>query len=298
MRTGVVEGPGSSDRFRAAGTVGRVTTAAPTREDVAAVVDLALLTALDPAISAAAIRDALIVLASRPAPAPPTVEPLVVLAHARAEVWRQLRARGIHPDSAPDVRVDAEALSSLTPAERTTLYLMTRRALPAHDVGFILDVSTREARRLHRRAQVALVRAVTGLALAMDLTPCLIRDELAARGAGMLSRRDIDALTMHAAECRICVEWLRRADHQALAGYDSMAAPTDREIDVVLANLQQLGEEERLRVVARAGALRRDGRPPRESLLLGDPKRWMRRGISLGVTSVVLVVVGVLAMAR
>lgn len=274
-----------------------MTTAAPTREDVASVVDLAVLTALDPAISAVAVRDALIVLSSRTGRSAATVEPLVVLAHARAEVWRQLRARGVHADSAPDVRFDAEPLASLTPAERTALYLVGRRRLPLADVGFVMDVSTREARRLHRLAAVALVRSVTALALAMDLTPCIIRDELAARGAGMLSRRDIDALTMHAAECAICVDWLRKADQLAIDGYGTLTAPSDREVDVVLANYQQVSDEERTRIVTRAGALRRDGRPPRERLLLVDPQRWMRRGIGLGVASVALIIIGVLAMA-
>lgn len=274
-----------------------MTTAAPTREDVASVVDLAVLTALDPAISAVAVRDALIVLSSRTGRSAATVEPLVVLAHTRAEVWRQLRARGVHADSAPDVRFDAEPLASLTPAERTALYLVGRRKLPLADVGFVMDVSTREARRLHRLAAVALVRSVTALALAMDLTPCIIRDELAARGAGMLSRRDIDALTMHAAECAICVDWLRKADQLAIDGYGTLGAPTDREVDVVLANYQQVSDEERARIVTRAGALRGDGRPPRERLLMADPQRWMRRGIGLGVASVALIIVGVLAMA-
>lgn len=256
-----------------------------------------MLTALDPAISATAIRDALVVLESRSHHAPATVEPLVVLAHTRAEVWRQLRARGIHADTAPEVRVDAEPLASLTPAERTALYLVGRRKLPFHDVGFVMDVSGREARRLHRRAAVALVRAVTALALAMDLTPCIMRDEIAARGAGMLSRRDIDALTMHAAECAICVEWLRKADHQAIDGYGALGAPTDRDVDAVLADYRHVTDEERRRIAKRAGTLRRDGRPPRELLLLSDPQRWLRRGIGLGIASVVLMIVGVLAMS-
>ena len=280
-----------------AATVGRVTSAPPTREDVASLVDLAVLTALDPAISATAIRDALIVLESRPQKAPATVEPLVVLAHTRAEVWRQLRARGIHTDTAPEVRFDAEPLSSLTPAERTALYLVGRRKLPLHDVGFVMDVSGREARRLHRLASVALVRAVTALALAMDLTPCIMRDEIAARGAGMLSRRDIDALTMHAAECRICVEWLRKADQRAIDGYGTLGAPTDGDVDAVLADYRHVTVEERQRIVKRAGMLRRDGRPPREPLLLGDPQRWMRRAIGFGIASVMLMILGVLAMS-
>ncbi len=256
-----------------------------------------MLTALDPAISATAIRDALIVLESRAQRAPATVEPLVVLAHTRAEVWRQLRARGIHADTAPEVRVDAEPLASLTPAERTALYLVGRRKLPLHDVGFIMDVSGREARRLHRVASVALVRGVTALALAMDLTPCIVRDEIAARGAGMLSRRDIDALTMHAAECSTCVEWLRRADHQVIDGYGTLGTPTDREVDAVLADYRHVTDADRQRIVKRAGVLRRDGRPPREPRLLGDPQRWMRRGIGFGIASVLLMIIGVLAMS-
>ena len=266
------------------------------RDAVASVVDLALLTALDPGIATVAIRDALTVLSSRSTPAPATVEPLVVLAHARAEVWRQLRARGTHPDSAPEVRVDAEPLEALAPAERTVLYLCTRLGLSFEDAAFVMDCSARTVRTLRRRASVALVRSVTALALAMDLTPCPVRDGIAARGAGMLTRKDIDALTMHAAECSICVEWLRKADHHALAGYGKLAGPSDHEINVVVADLVKVAATDRDRVVARAGTLRRDGRPPRGPRLDGDPQIWLRRGIALAVTSVALVLVGLLAI--
>lgn len=267
------------------------------RSDVAGVVDLALLTALEPEVAGTAIHDALVVLSARGHGAPPTVEPLVVLAHGRAEVWRQMRARGVHPDTAPDVRVDAEPLAALTPMERTALFLCTRRDMTFEDAGFVMDLPPRAVRRLRRRASVALVRAVTALALAMDLTPCPIRDGIAARGAGMLSRKDVDALTMHAAECAICVEWLRKADAHALEGYRTLAAPSDHEINVVVANLVKTSEADRARLVARAGTLRRDGRPPRSGRLDGDPAVWLRRGIGLAVASVALVLIGLIAMS-
>lgn len=281
----------------AAGSVGRVTNAAPTREDVASVIDFACLVALDPAISATTIRDALVVLGSRESPAAPTIEPLVTLAHVRAEAWRQLRARNIHPDTAPDVRIDAEPLEALTPSERTALYLLTRRGMPPHDAAFVMDRSPKEVRRLRRTASVSFVRAVTALALAMDLTPCPIRDGIAARGAGMLSRKDITALTMHAAECSICVEWLRRADKTALDGYGVLAKPGDLQIDAVLVDAQSVPAPERERVVRRAGALRRDGRPPRESRLDRDPQYFLRRGIGFAVASVIFVLGGLLLLS-
>lgn len=274
-----------------------MTTAAPTRESVASVIDFACLVALDPAISAAAIRDALIVLESRDATAAPTVEPLVALSHVRAETWRQLRARNIHPDTAPDVRIDAEPLAALTPSERTALYLLTRRGMAPHDAAFIMDRSAKEVRKLRRTASVSFVRAVTALALAMDLTPCPIRDGIAARGAGMLSRKEITALTMHAAECSICVEWLRRADTTALDGYGTLARPGDAQVEAVLANLATVDVAERSRVVKRAGTLRRDGRPPRESRLDRDPQWFLRRGIGFAVASVVLVLGGLLLLS-
>ena len=269
-----------------------MTTAAPARESVAAVVDLACLVALDPAISAAAIRDALLVLESRQTQSAATIESLVVLSHARAEVWRQLRARNIHADTAPDVRIDAEPLSALTPAERTTLYLLNRCRLTIPDAAFVMDVSAKQVRRLRRSASVSFVRAVTALALAMDLTPCPIRDELAARGAGMLSRKDITALTMHSAECSICVPWLRRADGSALEGYGLLVAAGDMQIDAVIADVSRVSEQERARVVTRAGVLRRDGRPPRGSRLDRDPQVFLVRGIGFAVASVVLVLGG------
>lgn len=270
--------------------------AAPGREDVASVVDLVCLVALDPAISAAAVRDALIVLGSRTTVAAPTVESLVVLAHARAEAWRQLRARSIHPDTAADVRIDAEPLAALTPAERTVLYLLLRRGLAPHDAAFVMDASPKQIRRLRRSASVAFVRSVTALALAMDLTPCPIRDGIAARGAGMLSRKDVTALTMHAAECSICIDWLRRADATALAGYGALAGPGDEQLDAVMADALMIGDAERARVIARAGALRRDGRPPRAARLDRDPQVFLRRGIGFAVASVVLLLAGLMML--
>lgn len=281
---------------KAAGSVGRVTTASTTHADVASVVDLACLVALDPAISATAIRDALLVLESRPRVAAPTLEPLVVLAHARAECWRQLRARNVHADGAPDVRIDAEPLAALTPAERTALYLMTRRGLSAVDAGFVMDMGARAAKRLRRTASVSLVRAVAALALAMDLTPCPVRDALAARGAGMLSRKDITALVMHAAECSICVHWLRKADEQALVGYGALPAAGDHQVDAVVADVARVTVAERDRVVARAGSLRRDGRPPRMPRLDHDPQFFIKRGIAFAMTSLLLVLGGLLIL--
>ena len=248
-------------------------------------------------MSAVAIRDALTVLSARQAPAPASIEGLVALAHVRAEVWRQMRARNVHPDTAVDVRIDAEPLSALTPAERTALYLLTRRGLALHDAAFIMDRSVRDLRRLRRSASVAFVRAVTALALAMDLTPCPVRDALAARGAGMLSRKEITALTMHAAECSICVEWLRRADTTALRAYQALTAPGESEVDALLADATTVQPEERSRVLARAGVLRRDGRPPREPRWDRDPQYFLRRGIGFAVASVVLVLGGLLLLS-
>lgn len=263
------------------------------REDVAAAIDLAVLTALDPAISAIAVRDALTVLS-----AVPSADRLAVLAQTRAEVWRQLRARGLHADTAPEVRVDAEPLAALTPAERTALYLTTRLGMTAAEVGRVLDLRKRAANTLRRRSQVAFVRAVTALALAVDLTPCPVRDAIAARGAGMLTRRDVDALTMHAAECRICVEWLRRADHNAVSGYRALPIPDDRAVAIVVADVVCVPDADYRHVVARSGVARRDGRPPRESRFDRDPRYWMNRAIAFAAASVALVLIGVLALNR
>ena len=263
------------------------------RDDVAAAIDLAVLTALDPAVSAVAIRDALTVLSSID-----TADRVAVLAQTRAEVWRQLRARGLHADSAPEVRVDAEPLAALTPAERTALYLYARIGLATPEVARVMDVRVRSAKALRRRAHVAFVRSVTALALAMDLTPCPVRDGLAARGAGMLSRRDVDALTLHAAECRICVDWLRRADHHAVTGYRALPTPDAAAVDLVVADLVRVPDAEHRRIVARAGAVRRDGRPPREPRFDRDPRYWLNRAIVFAVLSVALVLVGVLALNR
>ena len=268
----------------------------PTKNDVASVIDFSVLVTLDPQISAVSIRDALVVAQSRPEPAPPTIESFVLLSHARAEAWRQLRARGLHADTEPTVQIDADPLEALSPMERTVLYLSMRRDFKYEDIAYITDLSVKQVKRMRKRAAVSFIRAVTSLALAMDLTPCPIRDQIAAQGAGMLTRKDIDALTLHAAECSICVDWLRRADEHAVKGYAFLAAPDGSQVDAVLASIGHVSAEERARIVTRAGRLRSDGRPPRAEWWDRDPRRFMRRSIAFGIASVALILSGLLLL--
>ena len=264
----------------------------PTQHDVASIIDFSVLVTLDPQISALSIRDAIIVAESRPEPAPPTIESFVLLSHARAEAWRQLRARGLHAETEPIVQIDADPLEALSPMERTVLYLSMRREFRHEDIAYITDLSVKQVKRMRKRAVVSFVRAVTSLALAMDLTPCPIRDRIAAQGAGMLTRKDIDALTMHAAECSICVEWLRRADASAVSNYQVLATPDSTQVEAVLASLEGIAPAERDRIVKRAGRLRTDGRPPRAEWWDRDPRRIMRTSIGLGILSAALLLLG------
>ena len=264
----------------------------PTQHDVASIIDFSVLVTLDPQISAVSIRDTLIVAESRPVPAPATIESFVLLSHARAEAWRQLRARGLHAETEPTVQIDADPLEALSPLERTVLYLSMRRDFRYEDIAYITDLSVKQVKKMRKRAAVSFIRAVTSLALAMDLTPCPIRDQIAAQGAGMLTRKDIDALTMHAAECSICVEWLRRADEHAVKGYAFLAAPDSSQVEAVLASLGHVSDEERERIVKRAGRLRTDGRPPRAEWWDRDPRRIIKVSIGFGVASAALLLVG------
>lgn len=268
----------------------------PTTNDVASVIDFSVLVTLDPQISAVSIRDALVVAQSRPEPAPATIESFVLLSHARAEAWRQLRARGLHADTEPTVQIDADPLAALSPMERTVLYLSMRRDFRYEDIAYITDLSVKDVKKMRKRAAVSFIRAVTSLALAMDLTPCPIRDQIAAQGAGMLTRKDIDALTLHAAECSICVEWLRRADENAVKGYAFLAAPDSQQVEAVLASIGHVSDEERERIVKRAGRLRSDGRPPRAEWWDRNPKRLIKRSIGFGIASVVLLLGGLLLL--
>ena len=264
----------------------------PTQHDVASIIDFSVLVTLDPQISAVSIRDTLIVAESRSEPAPATIESFVLLSHARAEAWRQLRARGLHAETEPTVQIDADPLEALSPLERTVLYLSMRRDFRYEDIAYITDLSVKQVKKMRKRAAVSFIRAVTSLALAMDLTPCPIRDQIAAQGAGMLTRKDIDALTMHAAECSICVEWLRRADEHAVKGYAFLAAPDGSQVEAVLASLGHVSDEERKRIVKRAGRLRTDGRPPRAEWWDRDPRKIVKASIGFGVASAALLLVG------
>ena len=90
---------------------------------------------------------------------------------------------------------------------------------------------------------------------------------------------------------------MRRADEHAVGAYLTLQAPSDREIDVVVADLVRVDDEQRARVVGRAGALRRDGRPPRGPRLDSDPRRWLKRASVLAVVSVLLVLAGLLGLS-
>ena len=270
----------------------------PTKNDVASVVDFSVLVTLDPQISAVSIRDALVVAQSRPETAPPTIESFVLLSHARAEAWRQLRARGLRADTTPNVQIDADPLEALSPLERTILYLCMRRDFTYEDIAYITDLSVKQVKKMRKRAAVSFIRAVTSLALAMDLTPCPVRDQIAAQGAGMLTRKDIDTLTLHAAECSICVDWLRRADEHAVKGYAFLAAPDSTQVDAVLQSLAHVSAEERERIVKRAGRLRRDGRPPRAEWWDRDPRGFINRAIAMGIASVAFLLAGLLLLSR
>lgn len=273
-------------------------TTTPTKHDVASVVDFSVLVTLDPQISAVSIRDALVVAQSRPEPAPPSIESFVLLSHARAEAWRQLRARGLHADTAPNVQIDADPLAALSPLERTVLYLSMRREFKYEDIAYITDLSVKQVKKMRKRAVVSFIRAVTSLALAMDLTPCPVRDQIAAQGAGMLTRKDIDSLTLHAAECSICVDWLRRADENAVKGYVFLATPDSTQVDAVLSSLAHVGADERDRIVNRAGRLRADGRPPRAEWWDRDPRGFIKRAIAMGIASVAFLLAGLLLLGR
>ena len=114
----------------------------------------------------------------------------------------------------------------------------------------------------------------------------------------MLTRKDIDTLTLHAAECSICVDWLRRADEHAVKGYAFLAAPDSTQVDAVLQSLAHVSAEERERIVKRAGRLRRDGRPPRAEWWDRDPRGFINRAIAMGIASVAFLLAGLLLLSR
>jgi hypothetical protein len=63
-----------------------------------------------------------------------------------------------------------------------------------------------------------------------------------------------------------------------------------------MADALMIGDAERARVIVRAGALRRDGRPPRAARLDRDPQVFLRRGIGFAVASVVLLLTGLMML--
>ena len=101
---------------------------------------------LDAEIASVATADAISIATSASVSASQT------LSIARAEAWRQLRARSIFPLDVPLFAVDGDPVAALSPAERTVLALSLRLKRSDEEVAEISGIQRKELQGLDRKS--------------------------------------------------------------------------------------------------------------------------------------------------
>jgi len=209
------------------------------------------------------------------------------LSIARAEAWRQLRARNIFPHDIPAVAVPGDPVSALTVAERTVLALSVRFALPISDVAKILGDSERTTAAILKSARRELARSAIAMTLLTNATRCPVISQAERNLGERISRAQALNLVSHSAECSICVPVLRTVDKQIAADYANVP------IADVPTNIQEMIEQRDATSLTTRAALK-NGWAPRDSQLSSDPRKMLRRAIIWGAASTALVIAGVI----
>lgn len=242
------------------------------------VVELVTAIVLDDEIAATAVADSLLI-----ADAVDATE-LQTLAIARAEAWRQLRARNIFPEDTRLIRAGSDPVAGLTVAERTVLAIAGRLHRTTEEGALILGVqSPRTFYRWRRRARMQLVRSATAIALITQPGRCPVVVAGVGRFGTDLDRGTAMHFVSHAGECSICVEVLRLVDHQVWQEYQEAPAATYLPAAAV-GNAADL--------VARARLAK--GWPAREATYRRNSRQWLRWSIAAGALSAALVALALL----
>lgn len=172
---------------------------------------------LDAEIAQTAAEDALaIAIASN-------ADRLQMLSIARAEAWRQQRARNVFPYDERLLQAGADPVTALTLIERTALGLVGRLALSDFEAAIVLGVKPKQFRKMFLKSKMALVRAATAVTLISMDSRCPAVVSGKHRFGTALDRRTAMHFVVHAGECSICVPILREIDRNIFSDYE--AAP-------------------------------------------------------------------------
>lgn len=216
------------------------------------------------------------------------------LSIARAEAWRQLRARNVFPHDVPLFAVDGDPVAALTPIERTVLALSLRLKIDEAEIASIVGLKRKETLSILKEARRQLARAAIAMTMLTNETRCPITTQSQQTFGSDIKRSQALFLVTHAAECQICVPVLRTVDRQIITDYINAAllgipASVD---DGVAA----LSDSEREKLVHRA-RLKSGWAQPDENLSQ-DPKRLIKRAVILGAVSALCVIVGLILAAQ
>lgn len=149
---------------------------------------------------------------------------LPALSIARAEAWRQLRARNIFPYDERLVAIGNDPVSALTVIERTALALVGRLRLESHEAARVMGMKTKKFEKTLRKSRIQLVRATTAITLITMQSRCPAVVSGKHRFGTALDRKHAMHFVVHAGECSICVPVLRQIDKTVWQEYQS--APT------------------------------------------------------------------------
>lgn len=149
---------------------------------------------------------------------------LPALSIARAEAWRQLRARNVFPYDERLVASGSDPVSALTVIERTALALVGRLHLEMHEAAQVMGLKTKQFEKTLRKSKIQLVRATTAITLITMESRCPAVVSGKHRFGTALDRKHAMHFVVHAGECSICVPVLRQIDKTVWQEYQSAPA--------------------------------------------------------------------------
>lgn len=216
------------------------------------------------------------------------------LSIARAEAWRQLRARNVFPHDVPLFAVDGDPVAALTPIERTVLALSLRLKVDEAEIATIVGLKRKETAAVLKESRRQLARAAIAMTMLTNETRCPITTQSQQTFGADIKRSQALFLVTHAAECQICVPVLRTVDRQIITDYINAAAiGIPASIDNAVA---ALSDADREKLVNRA-RLKAGWAQPDENLSQ-DPKRMLKRAVAFGAVSALCVLLGLILAAR
>lgn len=210
------------------------------------------------------------------------------LAIARAESFRQLRARNVFAFDIPTISIDADPVQGLTLMERAVLSLSVRQKLGDKEISDVVDENLRDVVSTIKTARKNLARTAIALTLMNNQSKCPVIEAAHKTLGTTLTRAQIMHLVTHSAECSICVNVLRVVDKQVIEDYINAAQlkyPND---------LPEISEEEKAKLISRADL--KDGWPMKVGKFATSPKKLLRNAIFLGVVSSALLIVGLVLL--